>query len=227
MTFFPSSGLVDMGLRKWCWSFLSEWLRHRSKNIYSHCLSVSLFVQYWETFIHPAVGISTVFKHCVWVLYVLGTLGEHSVNSASSVPTKQPFSKSCMARLQRKAIIASFATLWWKYLSNSDFNLCFRHSWQYSEAACSPAHHREFYSWELLSEGKIYWATHINYGDCQKESEWEKWTPRELLFILFYWFILNRLNIQHLFNVTGTILAKTYLPFKCPSLPNEHNITTA
>lgn len=96
MTFFPSSGLVDMGLRKWCWSFLSEWLRHRSKNIYSHCLSVSLFVQYWETFIHPAVGISTVFKHCVWVLYVLGTLGEHSVNSASSVPTKQPFFKSCM-----------------------------------------------------------------------------------------------------------------------------------
>lgn len=155
---------------------------------------------------------------------MLGTLGEYSVNSARSVPTKQPFSKSCMARLQRKAIIASFATLWWKYLSNSDFNLCFRHSWQYSEAAFSPAHHREFYSWELLSEGKIFWAAHINDGDCQETrkrvSEWERLTHRELLFILFYWFILNRLNIQHLFNVTGTILAETYLPFEFPSMPN-------
>lgn len=178
MTFFPSSGLVDMGLRKWCWAFLSEWLRHRSKKIYSHCLSVSLFVQYWETFIHPAVGISTAFKHCV---YVLGTIRVYSVNSASSVPTKQPFSKSCMARLQRKAIIASFATLWWKYLSNSDFNLCLRHSWQYSEAAFSPAHHREFYSWELLSEVKIYWAAHINDGDCQEtRKSGEKERVREI-----------------------------------------------
>jgi len=66
LTFFPSSGLVDMGLRKWCWAFLSE--RHRSKKIYSHCLSVSLFVQYWETFIHPAVGICAAFKRCVYVV---------------------------------------------------------------------------------------------------------------------------------------------------------------
>ncbi len=176
MTFFPSSGLVDTGLRKWCWVFLSECLRHRSKIIYNPCLSVSLFVQYWETFIHPAVGISAVCE------YALCTLREWCVNSASSVPNQKLFSKSCMARLQGKEIIASFATLWWKYLSNSDFNLGFRHSWRHSEAAFSPAHHTEFYSWELLSERGIWMMETVRRPErVERKSEPEKLTSRELL----------------------------------------------